>query len=337
MKVFKIKSIPIDQVILELGGLLGLSIENECEEYTIKIPASIGSGYIKGVAFPTGLGFINYACTFKEDIEIHYIRNRVHPLKFIYNRNGILNHNFEENDEFIELEPFQYCVLASQSKLGHIFKFSKNTYSVFNSMEINREVYSSYMSCSIEKMDGTLKGLFKDIKAQDSFYYKGFYNLEMADLLAQIEHYDGMVSFRKIFLESMVNRMLLQELSQFEAEYSKDSSVVVLQKHEIAALAEANLIITNEISNLPTIRQISYRVGLNPNKLQDGFKRLYGSTVNAYVRDKRLEISKELLLNTLQNMAEISDQVGITSKSYFSKMFKYVYGMSPNEFRKKNT
>jgi len=202
-------------------------------------------------------------------------------------------------------------------------------------MEINREVYSSYLSCSIEKMDGTLKGLFKDIKAQDSFYYKGFYNLEMADLLGQIEHYDGMVSFRKIFLESMVNRMLLQELSQFEAEYSKDSSVVVLQKHEIAALAEANLIITNEISNLPTIKQISYRVGLNPNKLQDGFKRLYGSTVNAYVRDKRLEISKELLLNTLQNMAEISDQVGITSKSYFSKMFKDVYGMSPNEFRKK--
>ncbi|WP_300437299.1 AraC family transcriptional regulator [Christiangramia sp.] len=337
MKVLNIKSIPIDKVMLELADLLEAEIIEDCKEFTLSIPKRLGSGYIRGVAFGNGLGFINYACTFNEDVEINFIRNRVHPLKFIYTLDGILVHQFEETEKEQDLEKFQYCVLASQSSFGHVIKFSKDETLMFNSLEIDRRIYYSLMSCSIEKMDEQLKDLFKDVLAKEAFYHKGYYSLEIADIFQQIEDFEGKEAFRKIFLESIVQQMLLQEVTQFDIEVSGENAKVLLKKHEIKAIEEANLIIMNEIANLPTIKEISYRVGLNSNKLQDGFRRMYQTTVNGHVKDKRLEMSKKLLSTSNLTIAEISDQIGITSKSYFSKIFKETYKMSPNEFRKKNS
>ena len=46
--------------------------------------------------------------------------------------------------------------------------------------------------------------------------------------------------------------------------------------------------------------------------------------------------AKELLLNTDLNITEITYKIGINSRSYFSKLFKEKYGMSPKVFQNKN-
>lgn len=335
MKIFEITSIPIDEVVRELGSLLQTEVINNCGEYYMEIPSHLGTGFIRGVSFDHGLGFIQYGCNFKEDMEIRFIRNGTHPLKFLYVLEGELTHLFNGDKKANKLEKFQQSIVASKSKIGHVLRFYKNLEILLNSLEINRKKFYPKLECSIDEMEKGLRELFKDVDARNTYYHEGYYNLELSDLFQQVQELKCEPGIRKIFLEGMVFQMLYEELHQYYTEKNSRDKVL-LRKNEIAAIEEAVLIIQNEISNLPNIREIAYRVGLNSNKLQDGFKRMYGTTVNKYIREKRIEKAGEYLRNTNLNISEISDKLGLSSRSYFSKIFRNKYGLTPVEFRKKN-
>ncbi|NND88827.1 MAG: helix-turn-helix transcriptional regulator, partial [Flavobacteriaceae bacterium] len=75
----------------------------------------------------------------------------------------------------------------------------------------------------------------------------------------------------------------------------------------------------------------------NVNKLQEGFKYVYNLTVNKYMQHVKLEAAKEMLLLSEKNISEIVTSIGLNNRSYFSKIFKEKYGVSPKYFlRTKN-
>ncbi len=47
-----------------------------------------------------------------------------------------------------------------------------------------------------------------------------------------------------------------------------------------------------------------------------------------------MKLAKDLLLNFDYSISEIVYMVGLSSRSYFSKIFRDQYGTSPSEFRK---
>ena len=63
------------------------------------------------------------------------------------------------------------------------------------------------------------------------------------------------------------------------------------------------------------------------------FKRETGKTFNDFLRDVRLEKSKELLKNSDLPVQEVSYQCGFSSHAYFTQVFKSVMTMTPGEFR----
>ena len=69
--------------------------------------------------------------------------------------------------------------------------------------------------------------------------------------------------------------------------------------------------------------------------MQDGFKFLYNRTVTEYIRHIRLESARDLLKTTDLNISQIVYTIGFSSRSYFSKIFREKYGITPNEFKKK--
>ncbi|RNC89468.1 MAG: AraC family transcriptional regulator [Allomuricauda sp.] len=63
------------------------------------------------------------------------------------------------------------------------------------------------------------------------------------------------------------------------------------------------------------------------------FKKHYGVTPRQYLIDKRIEKSKELLLNKL-SVTETCYAVGFESVGSFSTLFKTKTGKSPSQFQK---
>jgi AraC-like DNA-binding protein len=92
--------------------------------------------------------------------------------------------------------------------------------------------------------------------------------------------------------------------------------------------------IAKDSSKNYSLDKISKTSGISQAKLQEGFKFLYARTVSEYIRHARLEDARDLMHNSNLNISQIVYSIGFTSRSYFSKIFKEKYGISPNEFKK---
>lgn len=65
------------------------------------------------------------------------------------------------------------------------------------------------------------------------------------------------------------------------------------------------------------------------------FKKHTGVTSVDYINDFRMNKAIELLINTDDSVMEIAIQVGMHNISYFNRIFKKKYEMTPREYRKK--
>lgn len=63
------------------------------------------------------------------------------------------------------------------------------------------------------------------------------------------------------------------------------------------------------------------------------FNLIFNSSPKKWINQKRLEHAKLLLNNTNERITQISDQCGFESSSYFTRLFKKTYGLTPSEFR----
>ncbi len=63
------------------------------------------------------------------------------------------------------------------------------------------------------------------------------------------------------------------------------------------------------------------------------FKKHIGMTSIEYINNYRLEKASALLSSTDKSIMEISLDVGFNSVSYFNKLFKNKYKLTPKEFR----
>ena len=90
--------------------------------------------------------------------------------------------------------------------------------------------------------------------------------------------------------------------------------------------------ISKNVSEDYNVEEMALGLGLTQAKLQEGFKLLFSRTVIEYLRHVRLEKARDLLNNTDYNISQVVYAIGFSSRSYFSKIFKRKYGLSPSQF-----
>jgi len=335
MNSIQVNSLPLKDVIRDIANVFNISYSENCGEYLLKIPPSVGEGTIRGINFEGGLGLIQYDCMFNEDMEIHFVVNHIHPLKFLYTVEGILEHRFENEDKLRTIEQYQNAIVASSKHNGHVLLFKSKRHTTVNSLEIEREKFQIKMECDINSLDDELEQLFKDIKASGAFYYSGNYSLAISDILNTMLEFQAENFTRKLFLEGMAYQILTHQILQYQDDKKEEGNRTLLRSTELKQINSISSLIEGNISDVPTVENLARQAGLNINKLQEGFKKLYGTTVNNYVQKTRLDAAYSLLTKTDLSISEIVNAIGLSSKSYFSKIFKEKYNISPSDFRKK--
>ncbi|SRX54297.1 AraC family transcriptional regulator [Aequorivita sp. CIP111184] len=337
MQTITCHSIPFKEVLNDLAIELETSYTQSCEEYTLIIPEKYGSGSIKGINFKEGLGLLFYNCTFNEDLEIHFIVNEVHPLKFLFCEKGGFSHHFQNKEEQHKVRVLENIIVASNKKNGHVLRFKAGVHTIINSLEINRELFIKTMACQIQSLDSVLEKLFLDTKASEQFYYHGDYSVQMADLFERINSNQLNNFIRTIFLHGSAYKLLTIQIVEYHDSKNSEGNQSLLKRRDQILIMEAAALIENDILDFKTIKKLADHIGLNPTKLQNGFKHIYGTTINEFVQNRRLDLAKNLIKGTDHSFSEIAYMVGISSKSYFSKMFKDKYGLTPSDIRKKKS
>ena len=337
MNSIHVNSLPLKDVIRDIAKVLKIPFSENCGEYLLQLPKAVGEGNIRGINFEGGLGLIQYDCLFKEDMEIHFVVNNIHPLKFLYTLEGVLLHRFENEDQLHQIEQYQNAIVASSKHNGHVLLFKAKQKVRVNSLEIEREKFQAKMECDINSLDDELEKLFKDINASGAFYHSGNYSLGIANILNEMSEFLAENFTRKLFLEGMSYQILTQQILQYQDDQKDEGERMLLRSSELKQIQHISYLIESNISDVPTVENLAKEAGLNINKLQEGFKKLYGTTVNNYVQKVRLDAAYNLLTKTDLSISEIVNAIGLSSKSYFSKIFKEKYSISPSDFRKKHS
>lgn len=82
-----------------------------------------------------------------------------------------------------------------------------------------------------------------------------------------------------------------------------------------------------------SLNMIAENIYLSPSYISDLFKKQTGENITDYLAKVRIEKAKILLKDLQIKSYEIGEMVGYKDPAYFSKVFKKVVGVSPNEYR----
>ncbi|WP_135555951.1 response regulator transcription factor [Paenibacillus cymbidii] len=140
--------------------------------------------------------------------------------------------------------------------------------------------------------------------------------ISYSGIMNECETFDEMYATYEDFIKSAVNR------NKERIAFSK-------------GILDAVEYIKRHYSEDITLNHLADLVNLSPNYFSALFKKELNMNFSEYMINYRIERAKELLLGTRLLAYEISQRVGFTDGAYFSRTFKKVTGLSPNEYRKK--
>ncbi|WP_223593688.1 helix-turn-helix domain-containing protein [Neobacillus bataviensis] len=82
-----------------------------------------------------------------------------------------------------------------------------------------------------------------------------------------------------------------------------------------------------------SLKQLSEELFLHPTYISNRFKELFGKSPIQIHREMRINQAKKLLKTSDMSIALISDSLGFSGVSSFSRLFNLYVGVSPTEFR----
>lgn len=139
---------------------------------------------------------------------------------------------------------------------------------------------------------------------------------------------------RDVFLESKAMELIALQMAIIAHEEEPQKSQR-LGEDELMAVRMAKEILLTDLNTPPKLENLAREVGLNRNKLNRGFRELYGATAFEMLRAERLARAKVFLQNTRMPLAEIAQAAGYCAQSHFTSAFAAQFGVTPGQFRKR--
>jgi len=123
--------------------------------------------------------------------------------------------------------------------------------------------------------------------------------------------------------EFMIHRFSL--LDHFSEEIDANS---------LALASKAKTILLQDFISPPPIASLAHLCATNESTLKKVFKKVYHTTLHAYVQKLRLDEANLLLREEDLTIGEIAKKVGYKHQGYFSKLFFATYGVYPKALLK---
>ena len=108
------------------------------------------------------------------------------------------------------------------------------------------------------------------------------------------------------------------------------------KSYDVSFIMLAHQILLKDPAQQLTITALALEVGINPGKLQEGFKDLFKQTIHQYRLALRLDLAMGLLDETDMTIAEIAYKLGFDSREGLSRCFRKKYCQPPRAWRKEH-
>ncbi|MEP6806414.1 MAG: AraC family transcriptional regulator [Flavobacterium sp.] len=329
MKIVTINTEKTQNIFEELNANFGGKVTFDLDEYTLETNNNFAKGSIIGASFNDNISYVQFDMTFSVDVRMDILNSKSSPIYFAYCSKGNLSHRFGVTGEERAFKTFQTAIVTSKEKEDNVLFFEKG-----KNTQLTLIIVGTQNADQKHSLNQKVKDTFFENNAVQDFFYVGSYNLKIAEKIEQLNAITQTGVVRNLLKEGILRIILAMEIQQHTDDLSigsKDTSCLTLREmEEIKELSEA---IKANPEEAFTIKSLSKKSGLSPNKLQEGFKLIHNRTVNDYITHMRV-LKAEILIRTSDlNISEIVYCIGFTSRSYFSKIFKEKFNCSPKEYK----
>ncbi len=335
MRVIEINTVQSHEILEQLNIHLNGDLKEHCGEHSLVFENEFGKGVIRSITFDWGVSLIDYNVCFTKDVRIIFKSSDINPIKFIFVSEGNLKYYNDDEDTEYDFERYQNIITCNKKNSKETYLFLNKTTIKVNFIYMQPKEYVKKKNNNLSYLNINLLSTFLNEKAESVYNHFGDFNLKIADQIKQLQEICDNGIVRTLFIEGQLNRIMamqILELNNFEDNIRFPESI---SRSDIKKINNLSSYIVNNISEPMSITSLSTKSGLNPKKLQLGFKILFSKTVNEYVRQIKLETARDYIKNTNDSVSEIVYKVGFKSRSYFSKIFFEKYGVLPIDYRKK--
>lgn len=320
----------LEQISEQLNG----EISERWGECVLKIDNNKATGCIVYINFDWGVNLVKYSLAFKDSTTFKIDTSVYNPIFFFYLLRGEFSYYFEDGNKSIKIDKFQSAIASGKDNGFIHFVFPKNIELEINALHIRRTKFLKKRHMKLLKINEKIYDIFHDTDHEEKFSFYSSLNLKIADEVNELnnikEH--GMVKILQI--ESKVYKILSLHIKQYDNNIHEEDIPSNLMNSELEKIRSLSVEIVKNPSKNYTLKMLSRDTGLSQAKLQSGFKFLYTRTVAEFIKHARLEIARDLMNNSEYNISQIVYAIGFTSRSYFSKIFKEKYDISPNDYKK---
>ena len=183
-------------------------------------------------------------------------------------------------------------------------------------------------ACSIRYLNPFLEGCYLSpvVISPDMPHYE-----ELKVVLENLIHsFDKKEKFFELQLRSYLYTLFFILFSFFFEREVYESGLKEATVRNIRIIIE--YIQTNYRKQM-TVEELAERIDLSKHYFMRFFKKYMGMTCIEYINDYRLNLAAKQLSTTNLQVTEIANSVGIFNLSYFNRIFKKKYHMTPKEYR----
>ena len=129
------------------------------------------------------------------------------------------------------------------------------------------------------------------------------------------------------------NREVLRNCYTGNQEKEAKVAIIEIQSTDNKLMDRIMNVINKNLSNQElNVEMITREVGISRVHLHRKLKELTNQSTRDLIKNVRLKHAATLLTTTHYNITEITDMVGFSSVTLFSRSFKELYGMTPTEY-----
>ncbi|SHM99497.1 helix-turn-helix transcriptional regulator [Polaribacter sp. KT 15] len=324
----------LEQIQQKIGG----SIINNWNESILTIDNENAKGTLRFVPFDWGVNLLDFDITLRKEFVFKILaQQEFNPIRFLYPSVGSFKHRFGVDNTEKKVEQFQSLIFTNKTGGYNYLHFIKNEHLNLNLIEIVRKQFLQKRTSNVSSLNKKLYEVFVDTDHENRFSNYGTLNLKMADLIKKLKKVKGKGMLRILKIEAVVYEILSLHIQQHNRLLAGVPLPTSLDKSELKIIRKLSALILKRPEKDYSLEDLSLKSGLTQSKLQDGFKFLYNRTVTEYIRHVRLESARDLIRTTDLNISQIVYSIGFSSRSYFSKIFREKYDITPNQFKKKLT
>ena len=320
--------------IHEICAYFGAELDEGNDACTIKMDNDKAKGFISSYELFEGLTVWVYNIEFYSKFQVELDLSPDGPIYFSYNVKGNFSNTINKSNDLVNILQNQNMIIKGSPNNSVTNEFPANTKLEIAVVIIDVELLGSLQIRNAKRMHLSIKKIFRNIPQDQPYRYLGDINAETAKYASIICENNNTTLVGELLTEGAVLNMMASQIKAYEQDLKNESTQSTLTTSELSKISSLGDHIINNIESKITIIELSKHFGLSPKKLQIGIRHLYGDSVGHYILNLRMGQAKYLLNTTDFNISEICNRVGLTSKSYFTKVFKNRFGMLPSKWRR---